>query len=64
MKNVGYLDRTIRFIIGIVLVSMLVLVEGTWKYAGLIGIPLILTGLLGTCIVYRILGVRTCSTKP
>ncbi|KZE79831.1 hypothetical protein AV545_25090 [Paenibacillus jamilae] len=63
MKNVGYLDRIIRFIIGIFLVLMLVFVESTWKYVGLIGIPFILTSLLGTCFVYRILGVRICSTK-
>jgi len=63
MKNVGVLDRIIRLISGIVLLSTLVLVNGTWKYVGILGIPLILTGVLGMCFVYRILGVRTCSSK-
>lgn len=63
MKNVGVLDRIIRLISGMALLSMLVLVNGTWKYVGLLGIPLILTGMLGMCLVYRILGVRTCSSK-
>ncbi|RNB68256.1 YgaP family membrane protein [Brevibacillus panacihumi] len=63
MKNVGLLDRIIRLISGIALLSMLVFVNGTWKYVGLLGIPLILTGVLGMCLVYRILGVHTCSAK-
>jgi len=63
MKNVGVWDRIIRLISGMALLSMLVFVNGTWKYVGLLGIPLILTGVLGMCLVYRILGVRTCSTK-
>lgn len=63
MKNVGVWDRIIRLISGMALLSMLVFVNGTWKYVGLLGIPLILTGALGMCLAYRILGVRTCSAK-
>jgi hypothetical protein len=57
--NVGNIDRALRLIVGIVL---LLLTEtgkiGAWGYVGLI--PL-LTGAIGLCPLYRLLGIRTTS---
>lgn len=63
MKNVGHLDRTLRIVIGAAFLLMLGFVDGPWKYAGLLGVPLLFTGLAGTCFLYRIIGVSTCPNK-
>ncbi|UFJ41118.1 DUF2892 domain-containing protein [Brevibacillus humidisoli] len=62
-KNVGKWDRVLRVVLGILLLSMLGFVEAPWKYAAWLGIPLLLTGLLGVCFTYGILGVSTCPTN-
>lgn len=59
MKNVGSIDKIIRVIIGIALLSLLFLVEGNMKYLGLIGIVPILTAAIGFCPIYRIFGLKT-----
>ena len=61
MKNVGTVDRAIRIIAGIILISLVFVGPQTpWGWIGLV--PL-LTGLAGTCPVYTILGIRTCKLK-
>lgn len=63
MKNIGSIDKIIRFILGIVLLSLLFLVNGNLKYWGLIGIIPILTAVFGYCPLYSILGIKTCKIK-
>jgi len=36
---------------------------GFWHYAKLIGIVPLLTGILGNCPAYSILGISTCPMK-
>jgi hypothetical protein len=56
--NVGNLDRLLRVVVGVVLLSLTVLGPRTaW---GLIGILPLLTGLVGFCPLYRVLGMNTC----
>jgi cadmium resistance protein CadD (predicted permease) len=58
-KNEGMIDRAIRVALGIVLLSLAFVGPKTmWGYIGVL--PLI-TGLAGTCPLYSILGIRTCS---
>ena len=60
-KNEGNIDRTIRIIAGVVLLSLVFVGPQTpW---GLIGIVPILTGALGWCPLYTLLGINTCSMK-
>ena len=56
--NVGSLDRALRIGIGLLLLT-LTLTEaiGLWGSIGLL--PLV-TGLVATCPLYSLLGVRTC----
>ncbi|HSW19673.1 MAG TPA: DUF2892 domain-containing protein [Ramlibacter sp.] len=56
--NIGALDRALRIGIGLLLLT-LTLTEtiGLWGYIGLL--PLV-TGLVATCPLYSLLGVRTC----
>ncbi len=59
--NVGGIDKILRIVVGIALIAMAALgVVGTW---GWIGVVPLLTGLLGTCPAYSLLGMNTCLLK-
>lgn len=60
-KNEGKIDRTLRVIAGIVLLSLIFI--GPQSLWGLIGIVPLATGLLGNCPLYSILGINTCPLK-
>lgn len=63
--NEGTVDRALRIIVGIALLAWFFMDQGTgfWHYAKLIGVVPLLTGLIGSCPVYSILGVSTCPMK-
>ena len=55
--NEGTIDRVLRVIAGLVLISMVFVGPMTpWGWVGLV--PLI-TGIVGTCPIYSILGLST-----
>jgi hypothetical protein len=58
--NVGGIDKTVRIAAGIALLSLLVLLEGSIRWVGLVGIVPLVTGLVGYCPLYSLLGVNTC----
>ncbi len=56
--NEGKLDRLLRVVAGVVILSMAFIGPQTpWAWLGLV--PL-LTGLVGFCPLYAILGINTC----
>ena len=57
-KNVGTIDRTIRIIIGLVIISLIF--WGPKSAWGLIGIFPLMTGLVGWCPPYTLFGISTC----
>lgn len=59
-KNVGGIDRALRIIVGLVLISLVWLVPTKWGWLGLI--PLF-TGLFSFCGAYTLLGINTCSVN-
>lgn len=60
-KNEGMLDRSIRVIVGALLVSFVFVGPKTpWGWLGLL--PL-LTGLVGTCPAYMLFGASTCRQR-
>ena len=59
-SNVGPLDRTIRIIVGLALLSLFFLLEGPAHWLGLIGFGPLLTGLVRWCPGYVPLGINTC----
>jgi len=60
-KNVGGIDRIIRIVVGIALMAAAAMGSiGVWGYIGVV--PL-LTGLMGWCPPYALLGFNTCSMK-
>ena len=56
--NEGTLDRAVRVVIGLALLSLTVV--GPRTLWGLVGLVPLGTGLLGVCPVYSILGISTC----
>ncbi|MBR0554916.1 DUF2892 domain-containing protein [Ciceribacter sp. L1K23] len=60
-KNVGSIDRVLRIVAGLVLLSLFFIYpDASWRYLALIGIVPLATGLLSTCPLYSILGISTC----
>ena len=60
-RNEGTLDRALRIIAGLVLISLVFIGPQTaWGWVGLV--PL-LTGLVGICPRYSLLGIHTCALK-
>lgn len=63
-KNVGGIDRVLRIILGIALLAgFFVYPEAPYRWAFLIGVVPLLTGLVSSCPVYSILGLSTCPVK-
>ncbi len=62
-RNVGPLDRLIRVALGLAVLSLLFVVEGPARYAGLVGVVMLLTGLVGYCPLYTLLRINTCPLK-
>ncbi|HPI72036.1 MAG TPA: DUF2892 domain-containing protein [bacterium] len=60
-KNIGTTDRTIRIVLGLIILVMGVIFK---SYFGLLGLLLIATGLLRWCPAYLPFGLNTCRTKP
>jgi hypothetical protein len=61
-KNVGLIDRVVRIVLGIVLIAVFALnmVASPWSYlVALIGLIALVTGAVGTCPLYSILGLNT-----
>lgn len=58
--NVGGVDRTVRIVLGLVLLSWLFVGEVDLRWVGAIGIVPLATGLMGFCPLYRLLGLNTC----
>ncbi|HYA37892.1 MAG TPA: DUF2892 domain-containing protein [Candidatus Methylomirabilis sp.] len=63
VQNVGSIDKVIRVVVGLGLLSLLFLVEGSARWWGLIGIVPILTVVMGWCPAYALLGLSTHATK-
>lgn len=62
--NVGGIDRTLRIILGLALLAGFFLnADATYRWAYLIGIVPLVTGLMKSCPLYSILGMNTCPMK-
>lgn len=60
--NEGALDRGLRVVAGLVLIGLAATgTIGAWGYIGLV--PLV-TGAVGLCPLYALVGIDTCPAKP
>ena len=56
--NEGVIDRSLRVIVGLVLIGLAATgTIGMWGYIGII--PLV-TGAVGMCPIYSLLGINSC----
>jgi hypothetical protein len=62
--NVGSIDRIVRVVLGLALLSTFFLLEGPLRWLGLAGLVLLLTAAFSFCPLYRLLGVNTSPTVP
>ena len=62
-KNVGQVDRWIRIIVGVALLSLILFLSGGIRWIGLIGLIPLITGLVGYCPIYSLLKIRTNEPK-
>lgn len=57
--NVGGIDRAVRIVAGLALLAWTIFGQGDVRWWGLLGIPLIATGLFRFCPAYLPFHIRT-----
>lgn len=60
-RNEGTLDRALRIVVGLALIALTL--NGTIGVWGWIGVVPVLTGAIGWCPLYTVLGIKTCPMK-
>ncbi|WP_166255127.1 YgaP family membrane protein [Marinobacter salicampi] len=61
-RNMGTVDRTVRAILGLVLIALVFIGPQTaWGWLGVIPLA---TAVVGLCPAYSLLGIKTCKAKP
>lgn len=58
--NEGVIDRSLRVVAGLVLIGLAA--TGTVGLWGYIGVVPLLTGAIGLCPLYSLLGINSCPT--
>ncbi len=61
-KNIHSVERAVRISVGLILVSLAFF--GPANLWFLLGLVPVVTGLLGWCPPYALLGISTCSKEP
>jgi len=57
-RNLGKLDRIIRIIVGVALIAAAATGQiGWWGWLGIVPLA---TALMGSCVLYSLLGINTC----
>jgi len=60
-RNVGRIDRSIRIAAGLALIVLAA--SGVVGWWGWLGVVPLLTGVVGWCPPYALLGIDTCKTR-
>lgn len=60
-RNIGNLERIVRIIAGLAILSLVFI--GPKSLWGLIGVVPLITGLIGWCPPYALLGISTCRNE-
>ncbi len=61
VRNVGGIDKVLRAVLGLALLSLVFVLDGTARWWGLIGLVPLGTALLSYCPLYSVMGL---STRP
>ena len=59
-SNVGGIDRILRFIVGLAILSAIFWYPGEARWFGLIGLIPLATALFRFCPLYSIFGISSC----
>lgn len=62
--NVGSIDRTLRIVAGLVILSLFFVLGDAQRGWALVGLVPLLTGLFSWCPLYTLLGIKTCRMTP
>lgn len=62
-RNVGTVDRIVRVVVGLGLLSLIFVLEGNARWWGLIGLGPLATAAMGYCPPYAWFGINTCSRE-
>lgn len=63
-SNLNTADRVIRIVLGLVLIAVALLMPNVaWASVGWVGVVPLVTGLIGWCALYRLLGLSTRSGR-
>jgi hypothetical protein len=62
MTNEGTIDRAVRIVAGLAILSLAFV--GPQSPLGYIGLVPLVTGVIGFCPAYRLLGLSTAPKKP
>lgn len=61
MCNVGGVDRILRAVVGLIILSLIFVGPKSWW--GLIGLVPLGTAIIGFCPAYPLIGLNTCGRK-
>jgi hypothetical protein len=61
--NVGSVDRVVRIVAGVAILSLLFILDGNARWLGVIGLVPLFTGLVRWCPAYSLIGLNTCAAK-
>lgn len=61
--NVGGIDRVLRIVVGIAVLSLVFVLDGPARWWGLVGLVPLFTGLVRFCPLYAALGLNTCPMR-
>lgn len=62
-RNVGTVDRVLRMMLGLALLSLVFILQGSLGWIGLLGMVPLLTALVPFCPLYTVVGLSTCKTS-
>ena len=61
--NVGGIDRTLRIVVGLAILGLFFILDGTNRWWALVGLVPLATGLVGWCPAYLPFRVSTCKNS-
>jgi hypothetical protein len=61
--NVGGVDKVLRIVVGLGLLSLILILDGNARWWGLVGLVPLLTGLVNFCPLYALIGINSCPMK-
>lgn len=58
-SNISSMDRIVRVLLGVVLVVLFFVIDGGFRWIGLLGVVFLATAAINFCPLYKMFGVST-----